>query len=140
MNQPTTLIGDVPATFAVMPSQWADALRSKPCAPERFLWLSVLEDAIKCVQGAVSADGSDGWRQLNSLRHRVRRQLDAQTWFDSDDIYPGSFRWICDTLGLEPDYLRQRIAEGITLKRRPPVSTSEHPTVQGQRVRRAQSA
>ncbi len=36
---------------AVMPSQWADTFRSEPYVPERMLWLCVLEDAIRCVQG-----------------------------------------------------------------------------------------
>ncbi len=135
MNQPTTLlIGDVPATFAVMPSQWADALRSAPDAPERMLWLCVLEDAIRCVQGCEVGATSFGYGS------RRVKAAEAHTWLDSQATYPGSFRWICDTLDIEPDYLRQRIAEGITLQRRSPVSASEHPTMIRRRVRRAQSA
>lgn len=31
----------------------------------------------------------------------------AITWLVSDDTAPGSFRWVCDLLGLEPDAVRR---------------------------------
>ena len=123
-RQPTTLIGDVPATFAVMPSQWADALRSEAYAPERMLWLCVLEETIRCLQGAPTAKGG-----YVPTSRRARLRAEAQAWLDSEEVYLGSFRWICEMLDIAPDYLRQRIAEGITLRRRSPVSASQHPTV-----------
>ena len=34
----------------------------------------------------------------------------ANTWIFSDDYEVGSFRWVCDYLGLEPDYLRANLS------------------------------
>jgi len=84
-----------------------------------MLWFCVLEETIRCLKGGPTATASS----------RARLRAEAITWLDSEETYPGSFRWICDTLDIEPDYLRQRIAEGITLRRRSPACGNAHPTV-----------
>ncbi len=34
-------------------------------------------------------------------------QSDSQEWFDSDELYPGSFRWVCEVIGAEPAKMRR---------------------------------
>jgi hypothetical protein len=35
---------------------------------------------------------------------------DATQWFFSDATYPGSLKWVCDVLRLEPEHLRHWLA------------------------------
>ncbi len=69
--------------------------------PEQVLMLAVLEDAIICFQDHVAA---------TCKRKRLLHQ-EAEQWFlDDDRSYLFSFENICDSLGLEPSYLRQGLA------------------------------
>lgn len=33
-------------------------------------------------------------------------QIESQMWFSSEEDYPGSFKWVCDIIGTEPEALR----------------------------------
>ncbi|MEO5340384.1 MAG: hypothetical protein H7837_07705 [Magnetococcus sp. MYC-9] len=55
--------------------------------PEIDLWASVIQQAL--------AD-------LDNPRYR----REAEGWLESDSLEPGSFLFICDALGLEPDRIR----------------------------------
>jgi hypothetical protein len=69
--------------------------------PEKQLMLAVLEDAIACLQKYVFA------------RDRQRRALfhEAEYWIqDTNRYWTFSFVNICETLGFDPDYLRQGLA------------------------------
>ena len=71
--------------------------RRIPFEPEKRLMLVVLEDAITCFQRYFHA------------RDRKQKELyeEAASWiFDRGDDRAFSFESICDTYGLEPDYLR----------------------------------
>ena len=71
--------------------------RRTPLEPERRLMLAVLEDAIFCFQRYLHAEGS---KQKKLHQH-------ATTWiFDPSDSRAFSFENICETCGLDPDYLR----------------------------------
>lgn len=75
----------------ILPSQ-LDA--QTPQNPERRLWAAVL-DGVKTdlkLRGTVTTK-------------RYKASLDAtRDWLADDLEAPGSFRWICAMLGLDPDY------------------------------------
>ncbi|MBI4516790.1 MAG: hypothetical protein HY699_13345 [Deltaproteobacteria bacterium] len=82
----------------LMPSQYLDLLRGhSPYEGEKRLMLAVLEDAISCFQKYAGAS--------KGRRHRLFNE--AQDWLlDTDGSWPFSFEGICQTLDLNPDYLR----------------------------------
>jgi hypothetical protein len=71
--------------------------RRPPLAPEKRLMLAVLEDAIFCFQRYIHVKGGKE-KKLHD---------DTVSWiFDRSDTSVFSFENICDTCGLDPDYLR----------------------------------
>jgi len=82
----------------ILLSQFADLLRNDEARPpEHRLMLAVLDEAIRSYQ-----------RYVSSSRQRGRRLFrEAEEWFASDAAtWPFSFVVICETLDLEPDYVR----------------------------------
>jgi len=70
--------------------------------PERRLMLAVLEDAIRTLLLA---------RRTAVPRKRLLREL---AWVEStSQAEPFAFESICDVLGLDPGYLRQRLVTGM---------------------------
>ena len=70
--------------------------------PEKKLMLAVLEDAIACFQ------------KYAFTRDRKRKQLfqEAEYWVqDTNSDWPFSFANVCETLGFDPDYLRQGLGQ-----------------------------
>ena len=87
---------------SLLPAQFFTALkqRSQACG-ERRLMAAILEDAIDCFQKYL-------WAKDN--RSRNLRQ-EAENWFFSDDdSWPFSFINVCESLDLEPDFLRRGLA------------------------------
>ncbi|HEY7321388.1 MAG TPA: hypothetical protein VIE89_27805 [Candidatus Binatia bacterium] len=72
--------------------------RVKVC-PETALMYAVLEDAFLCFH-----------KQFETERRFMRRAREAEEWFFSDDSHwLFSFVSVCDVLGLEPYYIRQKL-------------------------------
>ena len=71
--------------------------RRTPTEPEKMLMLAVLEDAINCFQVNVMAE-----------RGRAKKLFDETVaWFaDRNDDWIFSFVSICETLDLNPEYMR----------------------------------
>lgn len=68
--------------------------------PEAILWSRVLLQAIWDLAGI----------RLNAPpRDMPRLRASARAWICSDDKTPGSFVWICDSLGLDSRTVRKRI-------------------------------
>jgi hypothetical protein len=68
--------------------------------PERRLMLAVLQEAVDCYQENIFA----------SSRKQEEAFKDAESWFfDNNHDWPFSFINICETCGLDPDYLRSRL-------------------------------
>ncbi len=83
----------------LMPSQFVDLLRRKlPMDGERRLMIAVLEDAVHCFR-----------KNLHATDPKVRQLfLDAEEWImGSDSTWFFSFENVCETLGIDPDYLRE---------------------------------
>lgn len=87
----------------LLPEQYLDTFRRKlHLEPEKKLMLAVLEDAIACYQKYVLARDSKG----KSLFH------EAEAWVQDkggEGIF--TFNSICESLGLNPDYLRRGLSE-----------------------------
>lgn len=67
---------------------------------EEALILAVLEDAVDCFQKYVMARDRRGATLFR----------EAEEWIlDEDADWPFSFEQICETLGIEPNYLRQEL-------------------------------
>ena len=87
----------------LLPDQYLDTFRRKlHLEPEKKLMLAILEDAVACYQKYLFARDSKG----KALFH------DAEEWVEETGT--GSvfaFDSVCETLGLNPDYLRRGVAE-----------------------------
>ena len=87
----------VPDTL--LPSQFFAALRQKSRMDgEHRLMVAVLEDGLNCFQ-----------KHINATDPKQRQLfLDAEEWIMSDDqSWFFSFVNVCDTLKLDPDYVRE---------------------------------
>lgn len=91
---------DLSSPEHVLPSQFA--CKNRQQEPERMLWLDVLGDAARIIQ---TFDGNDP--------AEVEQRDSEIAWFRSDEVFIGSFRWICDVLGLDPDYMRKMALRGV---------------------------
>jgi hypothetical protein len=84
----------------VLPEQFFDArVKLTAVCPETALMYAVLEDAFFCFHKQFEAD-----------QRRIQSTREAEDWFFSDN-YRGlfSFLSVCDALGLEPNYIRQKL-------------------------------
>ena len=86
----------------LLPDQYLDTFRRKlHLEPEKKLMLAILEDAVACFQKYLFARDSKGKTQFR----------DTEDWvFQGTDMGIFSFDIVCETLGLEPSYLRRGLA------------------------------
>ena len=87
----------------LLPEQYLDTFRRKlHLEPEKKLMLAVLEDAIACFQKYVFARDGKGKMLFQ----------EAEDWVqDTNGDWLFSFANVCETLGFNPDYLRQGLAQ-----------------------------
>ena len=86
----------------LLPDQYLDTFRRKlHLEPEKKLLLAILEDAVACFQKYLFAPESKGKAQFR----------DTEDWiFQGAELGVFSFDIICETLGLDPNYLRRGLA------------------------------
>jgi len=86
----------------LLPDQFLDTFRRKlHLEPEKKLMLAILEDAVACFQKFLLARDSKGKAQFR----------DTEDWiFQGTDLGIFSFDIVCETLGLEPNYVRRGLA------------------------------
>lgn len=86
----------------LLPDQYLDTFRRKlHLQPEKKLMLAILEDAVACFQKYLFARDSKGKAQFR----------DTEDWvFQGTDLGIFSFDMVCETLGLEPNYVRRGLA------------------------------
>ena len=70
-----------------------------PTGPQR-LWAAVLDNA---VMGLEKRGAFNSWKS----KHRLRDE--ALVWLQTNLTEPGSFIFICEHLGLDSDFLRERL-------------------------------
>ena len=74
-------------------------------ASQRALMQAVLQDAILCLRG-----------HAYPVRDRARLAAEAEQWIRSTDRrWPFSFESVCDTLSLDPAYLRQQLLRMVAI-------------------------
>ncbi len=77
----------------------------KHLTAQQRLWAAVLDNAVMSLEqrGIFSYGKGNIKRQKRTLRN------ESLTWLQSDLTTPGSFIFICDTLDINPDFLRARL-------------------------------
>lgn len=83
----------------LIPDQfYATLKRSQINDPERRLMAAILEDAVSCLSKGGSED---------ACRHQ-RSAEEAESWINTEgeEEWIFSFTNVCETLGLDPDYMR----------------------------------
>jgi len=88
----------------LMPAQYYDALRRDSPATQAIkrLMFAVLADAVRCFQTYADARSRAGRRMFG----------EAEWWIlDRNSEGPFTFRAICETLGIEPDRLRDGLRQ-----------------------------
>ena len=89
-----------PFEDAVLPEQFFDSrVKLATVCPETALMYAVLEDAFLCFH-----------KQFETDQRGMRSAREAEDWFFSDNSRRlFSFLSVCDALGLEPKYIRQKL-------------------------------
>ncbi len=128
------------APDAMLPAQFFAVLHGRgDLSAERRLVVAVLEDALHCFLKHVDA-ANPKQRQLF---------LDAEEWIMGDNpTWFFSFPNVCDTLGLDPDYMREGLAKWRDARRAHARETGTNPAerpdssaeVDGGTLRRASGA
>ncbi len=85
---------------SVLPERFFDSrVKLAAVCPETALMYAVLEDAFLCFH-----------KQFETEPRFIERAREAEDWFFSDDSrWLFSFASVCDTLGLEPRYIRKKL-------------------------------
>ena|SRR6185312_16440679 len=98
MDLENGVLGSIFVPDIITPAQFYDMRRDDGAiAPVRRLMMAVLEDALRCFQN--NANAHEG----------LRRKLfeEAEQWLCRDHGEgPFAFETVCETLGIEPQYLR----------------------------------
>jgi hypothetical protein len=92
------VLGSLFAPEILTPEQYYDERRDDSAIyPVKRLMMAVLEDALRCFQNNSTAKGGP----------RQRLFAEAHEWLCGDSCDgPFSFETVCETLGIEPQYLR----------------------------------
>lgn len=78
-----------------------------PLTPEQQLWMAVLTEAVDDLGAGPNLDSSN-----DIARRRAQINQEARSWFLSDRSDVGSFRFVCDVLGLDAVYFRKKALSG----------------------------
>lgn len=92
------------ASGAILPVQFFGALKKQDdrIVPYKRLLMAVLEDAVRCFQANVGVP--------NAARRRLFYETDL--WIQSDSADgPFSYVAVCETLGIDPAYLRRALMD-----------------------------
>jgi hypothetical protein len=92
------VLGTIVVPDVLTPGQYYDARRNgSATAPVRRLMMAVLEDALRCFQNHSEAKSGSYKRLFNEV----------EQWLCSEEgDGPFSFETVCETLGIEPAFLR----------------------------------
>lgn len=89
---------------------------------ERELWVAVLMQAVYDLFG---------FHAMAPVPNRQLIRSDAETWLLSDAAALGSFRWICNSLDLDPATVRRRVFSLSVMQLRERIQNQpiEHPRI-----------
>lgn len=120
--QPDTLLAD----------QYLETQRrNTPLEPEKRLMMAMLDDAVSCFQKYVNAQR----RKEQALFQEVE-----EWFFDKDSDWFYSFENVSESLGLDPDYVRDGLARWKEMQVRPKAKIYHLNTVQRTKSRAARLA
>jgi hypothetical protein len=103
MDWESGVLGTLFTPEVLTPDQYYDQRRDDSVMrPVKRLMMAVLEDALRCFQNnATTASGP-----------RKRLYAEAEEWLCGDNSDgPFSFNTVCETLGIEPHYLRSGLLQ-----------------------------
>lgn len=84
----------------LLPAQYLETIRRENhLYPEKMLMLAVLSDGVTCFQKYISTQDEKGKRLLNEEEEWVLMEQNGDWLFSFDNI--------CETLGLNPCYVRE---------------------------------
>ncbi len=84
----------------LLPAQYLETTRRENhLDPEKMLMLAVLEDGVSCFQKNISTQDEKGKKLLNEEEEWVLMEQNGDWLFSFDNI--------CETLGLNPCYVRE---------------------------------
>jgi hypothetical protein len=97
------VLGSIFVPDIITPEQFYDTRRDDSAmAPVKRLMMAVLEDALRCFQN--NSDAKSGPRK--------RLFAEAEQWLCGEgNDGPFSFETVCETLGIEPEFLRGGLRE-----------------------------
>ncbi len=91
LSQPDTLL----------PAQYLETIRRENhLDPEKMLMLAVLEDGVICFQKYITTQDEKGKRLLSEAEEWLLMEQNGEDWLFSFDN-------VCETLGLNPGYIRE---------------------------------
>ena len=105
---------EYPILASQLPIRQAD-----PQTPEKRLWAAVLKEAVQCLKGeATISSGLTPFEYRAGMTNgekRRRRQLEerrrAREWFKLDTGEPHSYQWVCWSLGLDAEGIREGLRQ-----------------------------
>jgi hypothetical protein len=103
MDWENGVLGSIFVPDIVTPQQYYDSRRDDSAiAPVKRLMMAILEDALRCFQN--NSDARSGPRK--------RLFAEAEQWLCADKgTGPFSFETVCETLGIEPQFLRSGLRD-----------------------------
>jgi hypothetical protein len=103
MDWENGVLGSIFVPDIITPQQYYDSRRDDSAiAPVKRLMMAILEDALRCFQN--NADARSGPRK--------RLFSEAEQWLCADKSDgPFSFDTVCETLGIEPQFLRKGLRD-----------------------------
>jgi len=106
MEWENTSLGSLFVPDVLTPEQYYDSRRDDSAIrPVKKLMMAILEDALRCFQNYADVKGGP----------RKRLFEDAEQWLCGDGGEgPFSFETVCETLGIEPGFLRNGLREWRT--------------------------
>ena len=104
MEWENSALGNLFVPDVLTPEQFYDSRRDdSTIRPVKKLMMAILEDALRCFQNNADAKGGP----------RKRLFSEAEQWLIGEGGEgPFSFETVCETLGIEPQFLREVCATG----------------------------
>ena len=103
MEWENSSLGSLFVPDVITPEQFYDSRRDDSTVrPVKKLMMAILEDALRCFQNNIDAKSGS----------RKRLFQEAEVWLCGEGGEgPFSFEMVCETLGIEPEYLRSGLKE-----------------------------
>ena len=106
----SNLIDSVTLPNAYLPVQQPDRYVNGEVQQAKALWLAVLDQALTDYQDCVRR-AQQGEELSMRYSYLLPRWREIRDWVFSDEMYPFSFRWLTEALGMDPAEVRERLKQ-----------------------------